>query len=93
MYNPAPGVTRDMQVYLQDCIDDNDCDDDGVDNSSDNCALQPNPAQTDTDADGYGNLCDFDYNGDCVANVIDLGMFRNAFFGTDPIHALAPHLT
>jgi len=35
-----------------------DTDRDGLPDDTDNCALNPNPAQTDTDDDGVGNVCD-----------------------------------
>ena len=43
----------------------NDADGDGVPDASDDCIFVPNPDQRDTDGDGYGNLCDpdFDNNG------------------------------
>lgn len=37
---------------------DPDDDGDGVADTSDNCPLDANPAQTDTDSDGYGDVCD-----------------------------------
>ena len=43
-----------------------DSDGDGVPNTSDNCQLLPNANQRDTDADGYGNLCDADLDNDGV---------------------------
>ncbi|MEO1574612.1 MAG: thrombospondin type 3 repeat-containing protein, partial [Pseudomonadota bacterium] len=57
-----------------------DTDGDGVDDSVDNCTNLPNATQVDTDGDGYGNACDADLNNDCIANVIDLGIFRTLFF-------------
>ena len=41
-----------------------DSDDDGLEDSADNCIDVPNAgvAQCDTDGDGYGNACDFDYD-------------------------------
>lgn len=47
---------------------------------SDNCSLVANPAQTDTNADGYGNACDPDYNADGTVNFLDLALMRAAFF-------------
>lgn len=41
-----------------------DLDDDLVPDVEDNCLDVPNPDQRDSNADGYGNLCDFDYNDD-----------------------------
>ncbi|MFK7885934.1 MAG: hypothetical protein AB8G16_03635 [Gammaproteobacteria bacterium] len=61
-----------------------DADGDDIDDTSDNCTLIPNTAQRDTDADGYGNLCDADFDNNCVVNAIDLGYFRTQFFGNDP---------
>ncbi len=43
-----------------------DTDGDGVPNASDNCQLLPNANQRDTDADGYGNLCDADLDNDGI---------------------------
>lgn len=60
-----------------------DDDGDGISNGLDNCQTTPNADQTDTDADGFGNACDPDYNNDCTVNAIDLGLFRQAFFSSD----------
>ena len=57
-----------------------DSDGDGVTDDVDNCTTTANADQTDTDGDGYGNACDADFNNDCVANVIDLGILRTLFF-------------
>ena len=38
-----------------------DTDDDGVPDSTDNCPLTPNPDQADSDGDGVGDVCDFEF--------------------------------
>ncbi|MFK8014090.1 MAG: peptidoglycan DD-metalloendopeptidase family protein [Gammaproteobacteria bacterium] len=57
-----------------------DSDGDGVDDFFDNCRFLSNPAQRDTDEDGYGNACDTDLNNDGTTNAQDLGLLRSAFF-------------
>lgn len=50
-----------------------DADGDGVHNDgADNCTKIFNPSQRDDDKDGYGNLCDWDINNDCVAGGPDI---------------------
>ena len=43
-----------------------DRDRDGVPDTVDNCVEVPNPDQRDTNADGFGNLCDADVDGDGI---------------------------
>ncbi len=62
-----------------------DADLDGVRDLDDNCIDVPNPDQLDGDGDGYGNLCDGDFNDDCVVNAIDLGIFKSVFFTSNGI--------
>jgi hypothetical protein len=52
-----------------------DSDGDGVGDDVDNCTLIQNPAQDDTDGDGYGNACDGDFNSDGVVNGLDFFLF------------------
>ena len=61
-----------------------DTDGDGVENSFDNCIEHANPDQRDTNADGFGNRCDADFNGDLIVNAIDLGHLKLMFFSNDP---------
>jgi len=49
-----------------------DADDDGVPDGADNCAEIVNPAQSDIDGDGQGDLCDDDDDGDGVDDGDDL---------------------
>ncbi|MEM7082998.1 MAG: dockerin type I domain-containing protein [Pseudomonadota bacterium] len=56
-----------------------DADEDGINDFADNCTLVSNPDQRDTDNDGQGNICDFDYNNDCVINFLDLAALSFAF--------------
>lgn len=61
-----------------------DTDNDGICDVKDNCVLVANVDQLDTDADGFGNACDADFNNDCIINFADIFIFRNAFFSHDP---------
>ncbi|MEM7081431.1 MAG: thrombospondin type 3 repeat-containing protein [Pseudomonadota bacterium] len=60
-----------------------DGDGDGATDDVDNCLLIANPAQRDTDGDGYGNFCDADLNNDCVVNFLDLAALSSLFLTTD----------
>jgi uncharacterized membrane protein len=51
-----------------------DTDADGVDDAYDNCTEVANAGQEDSDDDGYGNLCDGDFNNDLVVGLPDLAI-------------------
>ena len=48
-----------------------DTDSDGVPDTSDNCPTLPNPDQTNTDGDTFGNICDDDDDNDGIPDTID----------------------
>jgi hypothetical protein len=48
-----------------------DRDNDGVPNATDNCVGSANPNQSDTDGDGFGDVCDLDDDGDGVLDESD----------------------
>ncbi len=60
-----------------------DTDEDGVSDSEDNCRVLSNPAQIDTDGDGFGNRCDPDFNNDLTVNFLDLQIFSERFLSSD----------
>ena len=55
-----------FQIFITGTGDscDSDKDNDGVNDSDDNCFLFPNPDQSDVDSDGKGDACDLDFEGD-----------------------------
>jgi hypothetical protein len=53
-----------------------DADGDGVPDPIDNCIAVANPAQCDSDGDGYGNACDGDLNNNGTTNAQDTALFR-----------------
>jgi hypothetical protein len=66
-----------------------DADGDGIPDVLDKCSIDSRnsvaPATCDTDVDGYGNVCDGDFNQDFSVNPTDFGMFFvPAFKGLDP---------
>ena len=56
-----------------------DTDGDGVPDAADNCTLVANPAQTDSNGDGFGNRCDTDLNNDNITNGLDVGILKSSF--------------
>ncbi len=61
-----------------------DTDADGVLDNTDNCTEIANPDQRDTNADNIGNICDGDFNGDCIVDFLDLNIMKETFFSEDP---------
>lgn len=76
-----PGTVEDV-VTASVSVESSDSDSDGVDDALDNCAFLANAAQVDADADGYGNMCDGDFNNDDFVNLPDL-RFLITKMGTD----------
>jgi hypothetical protein len=65
-----------------------DTDSDGVPDATDNCILEPNGPlipdaggniQRDTNGDGYGNICDPDFNGNLVVDPFDFSQLKSVF--------------
>jgi probable HAF family extracellular repeat protein len=71
--NTTVGIER---AYLLTPVDG---DGDLIPDISDNCILISNPDQLDTDRDGYGNICDADFNNDGIVGPFDLSSFRAAY--------------
>lgn len=65
-WNPDPDPLRALDYW------DPDADLDGVRDSVDNCWLEANSSQTDSDGDGRGDACDPDLDTDCIDDVGDL---------------------
>ena len=65
-----------------DLRDEPDLDSDGVTDAEDNCLIVSNSTQLDSDQEGYGNVCDADYNDDGVVGTYDFMTLRNAFGST-----------
>lgn len=63
-------VTSDAQI---------DTDRDGAVDSVDNCTLLTNADQRDTDGDGYGNICDPDFNGNGIVDPFDFSLLKSRF--------------
>ncbi len=61
-----------------------DTDGDGVVDNIDNCTLTANADQRDSNGDGFGNMCDGDFNNDDVVNAQDLGVMKSNFFSSAP---------
>ena len=56
-----------------------DTDGDGIIDNRDNCIDVSNTSQLDTNSDGYGNMCDADYDNDGIVGLSDYGIFRNSY--------------
>lgn len=65
-----------------------DTDEDGVIDFFDNCRLHANPSQLDTDADGFGNRCDADFDQDNIVAGTDFGELIRFFNSTSELHDL-----
>jgi hypothetical protein len=69
-----------------------DADGDGICDPQDNCTNAANPGQRDSDADGFGNACDADYDGDGVVGTLDFEMLRRSFGSAAGSPGWNPHL-
>ena len=65
------GTPRPTGIVFLPSLGDDDADDDGIDDTEDNCPEILNADQTDTDADGLGDACDADDDEDGVPDVED----------------------
>lgn len=59
-----------------------DTDGDGVFDANDNCTLVANADQRDTNGDGFGNICDPDFNNNNNVDSQDASLLRAAFGST-----------
>jgi Thrombospondin type 3 repeat len=69
LFTHFPIVSGQLTALIASCA--NDTDGDGVCDEVDNCLSVSNPDQTDSDGDGFGDVCDLDDDNDGVDDVND----------------------
>ena len=74
------GVRCDVGAY--EYYPETDTDGDGLADELDNCRLVSNVSQLDTNGDGYGNLCDPDFNNNGIVDSQDGALLKAAFGST-----------
>jgi len=74
------GVEDLLDAFPFDATETSDLDFDGVGDNSDNCVLQSNADQVDTDLDGLGDACDDDDDNDGVKDYMEVSLLA-----TDPL--------
>jgi hypothetical protein len=62
-----------------------DTDGDGISDPRDNCTQKSNSTQIDADGDGYGNICDGDFDNNGYTNGADSVILRNSI-GVVPVN-------
>jgi len=81
----CPGTPLGQPVDASGCsASQRDSDNDGVTDDLDNCTDVANTNQRDTDADGFGNICDADLDNDNQVGFSDFSHLRNVFGSTAP---------
>jgi len=75
-------------LWTIDKLCDPDSDGDCLLDDADNCLLASNKSQYDADGDGFGNMCDADYDQNGVTDIGDFLFFRSCYlqptpYGTD----------
>ena len=87
-----PNGDRSGAGYVVFGLRSNDVDRDGITDDRDNCILQANGplapdaggfSQRDTDDDGYGNVCDPDFDNSGNVDFADLAFLKSVFFSAD----------
>jgi hypothetical protein len=85
-------LDMDLGANMGDVIDDlvaltvaADYDNDGVPDSVDNAPETANAGQEDADGDGYGNICDADFNNSDAVDGSDFNYFKNHYGTSDPL--------
>jgi glycosylphosphatidylinositol phospholipase D len=87
-----PNGDRSGAGYVVFGLTSDDADKDGIADHSDNCILRANGplapdagghSQRDTDSDGYGNVCDPDFNNSGNVDFADLAYLKSVFFTPD----------
>lgn len=77
------GVTSFPDPPVGFCGEGADEDQDGVEDTADNCLGVFDPEQRDTNRDGYGNLCDADLENGGFVDFVDLDLLKSVFFSDD----------
>lgn len=81
--NVSDNVGQDTGTLVEWCLNATtatvDTDNDGVTDDVDNCTLVANTDQRDTDSDGFGNICDPDFDNNGVVNFLDFNAWTPTF--------------
>lgn len=73
-----PNFRPSLAIEISSSVD-ADFDGDGVFDLFDNCVRRANPDQQDSDLDGFGNICDADFNDDGVVGANDVAAISSRF--------------